>query len=123
GHLDDQGRSYLLGLDVERLPPFSSLHAEYQCQIRAVVSQHWLVPENPTVREHHDRCVIAIAVLKNVLHVAAIVVVSVAEHMDISELGMDDVVQGQGNSLNLDTAIRKLFRDVAPAVLQRREQL
>src|SRR5271157_4935002 len=56
--------------------------------------------------------IIAIAVLENVLHVAAIVVVSVAEHMDISELGMDDVVQGQGNSLNLDTAIRKLFRDV-----------
>jgi hypothetical protein len=52
-----------------------------------------------------------------------IVVLSVAEHMDIPELGMDDVVQGQGNSLNLDTAIRKLFREVTPAVLQRRERL
>src|SRR5271157_1480991 len=67
--------------------------------------------------------IIAIAVLENVLHVAAIVVVSVAEHMDIAELGMDDVVQGQGDSLNLDPAIRKLFRDVAPAELQRRERL
>ena len=53
------------------------------------------VPEDPAVGEHDDRTVLGESILEDVLEVIAIIVVGVAEHMDVSEPGVQHVFQGQ----------------------------
>jgi hypothetical protein len=50
--------------------------------------------------------------------VIAVVAVGIAEHMDVSETGMQHVVQGQRNPNPLITAVGKLLAHITIAVTE-----